>query len=359
MTRARRTNDSGRLRSPAWAAAVFVLLSVLAVDANASTLADYRSRLEASAKAADGLSAMLMSDRTGPEIDQYISQTIAKMRHDLPKSEKVEVKGGEVEVSNRWLWSRLDQFDAETNRQVRLGIMYEVVERLSAIEERISGPAAESARSKDEDKQKLAEILNREEYQKPAEQQESLLQRWIREFFEWLESLFPKAKIPQTELPSAGILPSILQVLVYLGVIALIGFAIYRFAPFFARRFAREKEQDKGDRIILGERIDANRSARSLMAEAEEIARGGDVRGAIRKGYMAFLCELHDRKAISLSREKTNRDLLRDVRKRPGLFEGLKRLTGKFERHWYGYRRAEPADWDRFREEYNAAIKEV
>jgi hypothetical protein len=336
-----------------------MLLSLLVIHANASTLADYRSRLEASAKAADGLSAMLMSDRTGPEIDQYISQTTAKMRRDLPRTEKVEVNGGEVEVSNRWLWSRLEQFDAETNRQTRLGIMYEIIERLSAIEERISGPAEKYARSKDEDKQKLAEILSREEYQKPAEQKESLIQRLVREFFEWLAGVFPRTNLPHSEMPSAGVLPSILQILVYLGVIALIGYAIYRFAPYFARRFAREKKNDKGDRIILGEKIDANRSARSLMAEAEEIARGGDIRGAIRKGYMAFLCELHDRKAISLSREKTNRDLLRDVRKRPGLFEGLKRLTGKFERHWYGYRRAEPADWERFREEYNAAIKEV
>lgn len=336
-----------------------MLLSLLAIHANASTLADYRSRVEASAKAADGLSAMLESDESGEEVDQYIAQTVAKLRHDLPKNEKVEIDGGEVEVSNRWLWSRLEQFDGEHNQQARIGIMYEITERLSAIEERIAGSAAEPTRSKDEDKQKLSEILNREEYQKPAEQQESLIQRWIREFFEWLESLFPKPKIPQTELPSAGILPSILQLLVYLGVIALIGYAIYRFAPFFASKFAREKEQNKGDRIILGEKIDANQSARSLMAEAEDIARSGDIRGAIRKGYMAFLCELHDRKAISLSRTKTNRDLLRDVRKRPGLFEGLKRLTGKFERHWYGYRRAEPADWERFREEYDQAIREV
>jgi hypothetical protein len=339
-------------------AVLFVLL-LLVTHVDAADLADYRSRIEASAKAADGLSAMLESDEAGPEVDQYISQTIAKIRRDLPKTEKVEVDGGEVEVSNRWLWSRLEQFDKEQDQQTRVGIMYEINERLSAIEERISGPTAEATRSKDEDKRKLSEILNREEYQKPAEQQESLIQRWVREFFEWLAGSVPRPNIPRSELPSAGVLPSILQVLVYLGVIALIGYAIYRFAPFFARKFAREKDKDKGDRIILGERIAANQSARSLMAEAEEIARGGDIRGAIRKGYMAFLCELHDRKAISLSREKTNRDLLRDVRKRTGLFEGLKRLTGKFERHWYGYMRAEPADWERFREEYDRAIKEV
>jgi hypothetical protein len=340
-------------------AAVFVLLSLLAVNAAASTLDDYRSRVERSAKAADGLSAMLMSDRSGPEIDQYITQTIASMRRDLPRTEKLEFQGGEIEISNRWLWSRLEQFDTDSNPQTRAGIMVEIYERLSAIEERIAEPTKEADRSKDEDKRKLAEILSREEYQKPAEQKESLFQRWIREFLEWLANIFPRPNIPQSQMPSAGALPSILQVLVYLGVIALIGYAIYRFAPYFARKLSREKDDEKGDRIILGEKIDANQSARSLMAEAEEIARTGDIRGAIRKGYMAFLCELHDRKAISLSRNKTNRDFLRDVRKRPGLFEGLKRLTGKFERHWYGFRRAELADWERFREEYNEAIKQV
>lgn len=354
-----RRNGRSVLRASAPTAVLFVLLSFFAINATASTLADYRSRVETNAKAADGLSAMLLGDESGPDIDRYVSQTTASMRRDLPRSEKVEAPGGEIEVSNRWLWSRLEQFDAENNRQTRAGIMIEIYERLSAIEERITGAAKESARSKDEDKRKLAEILSREEYQKPAEQKESLFQRWVREFLEWLSSIFPRPNIPQSEMPSAGALPTILQLLVYIAVIALIAFAIYRFAPYFARKLAREREQEKGDRIIFGEKIDADQSARSLMAEAEEIARSGDIRGAIRKGYMAFLCELHDRKAISLSRNKTNRDFLRDVRRRPGLFEGLKRLTGKFERHWYGYRRAEPADWERFREEYNEAIKKV
>src|SRR5690349_17515576 len=113
MLRARRTHRRIAARAATWPAAVFMLLSLLAIRTNASTLDDYRSRVEASAKAADGLSAMLESDESGPEVDRYISQTITRIRRDLPKSEKVAVDGGEVEVSNRWLWSRLEQFDAE------------------------------------------------------------------------------------------------------------------------------------------------------------------------------------------------------------------------------------------------------
>ena len=358
MKRTRPIDRHASFRALSRTAVVFVLL-LLASAAFPASLDDYRSRVTSARKAADGLYAMLKGEQSGAEIDRYFARTVGEIQRELPRTEKVELSGGEVEVSNKWLWSRLDEFEASHDRQQQTEIMLEIYERLFAIEDRLSGIAKPSTHSKDEDKRKLAEILGREEYQKPPERQESLAARWLREFLEWLYGIFPKPSVPQTEIPAAGSLPTILQILVYAGVIAMIGYAVYRFAPFFARKMKRDRDDEKGDRVILGEKIDADRSAGDLMAEAEGMARDGDIRGAIRKGYMAFLCELHDRKAISLARNKTNRDFLRDVRKRPGLFERMKRLTGKFERHWYGFRRAEPADWERFREEYNEAIKEV
>jgi len=131
---------------------------------------------------------------------------------------------------------------------------------------------------------------------------------------------------------------------------------IYRFAPFFAERFRRRASEDKGERVILGEKLAAHEDAQTLFDEAEALARAGNLRGAIRKGYIALLCELSDRKVIGLAQHKTNRDYLRDVRKKRALYENMSGLTRRFERHWYGFEAADEADWQEFREIYRQAV---
>jgi hypothetical protein len=82
----------------------------------------------------------------------------------------------------------------------------------------------------------------------------------------------------------------------------------------------------------------------------------GDLRGAIRKAYIAVLCELGDRKVIRLAQHKTNRDYLAGVRDRAELYGALRPLTHSFERHWYGFAPATPSDWDEYRALCNQAI---
>ena len=48
--------------------------------------------------------------------------------------------------------------------------------------------------------------------------------------------------------------------------------------------------------MILGEHVSADESAHDLLAEAERLAGEGRLREAIRKGYIAVLCDLADRK---------------------------------------------------------------
>lgn len=331
---------------------------VLASAAFGSNIADYRSRIESAKNKIDGMSAMLESKETGAEVDQYIRTTANEIRRSLPETEKFDVEGGMVETSNKWLRAKLDQFEEGSGD--RETILAEISERLSAIDERIGKLESDAAggRTKDEDKQKLSEILRREEFQKPQEKEESLFQKLLRRFLEWLDSLFPKPKVPAAPLTGISGLSTVLQVVVYAVVIALIGFLVYKFAPLIASRIRKKEKADSGDRVILGERIEAGRSSGDLFSEAERMARDGDFRGAIRKGYVALLCDLSDRKIIGLARHKTNRDYLRDIRKRPSLFTTMKGLTGNFERHWYGFRAATSGDWEQFREEYRKTLNE-
>jgi Domain of unknown function (DUF4129) len=333
-----------------------------ALCTSAVTITDYQTRLESSRKNLDTVISVLRSNELGANIDSYIHETMAGIKKSLPESETVEFRGTSVNTSNGWIRAKFDEFDREPRTSERISILASVSERLFAISEHIRDLESTSAlaRTKDEDKQKLAEILSREEYQKPQKAEPSLFERLVTKILDWLRDLFPSPNISPA-VPAEGLQPLsvVLQVLIYGAIIGLVGFLIYKFAPVVMARFGSREKKDRGDRVVLGEHIDASVSARDLFSEAETLARRGDLRGAIRKGYIALLCDLADRKVIGLARYKTNRDYLRDVRKRPTLFERMKHATGNFEQHWYGVRQPEPKDWEDFREQYQKAVSEV
>jgi hypothetical protein len=109
--------------------------------------------------------------------------------------------------------------------------------------------------------------------------------------------------------------------------------------------------------VILGERLAEHETSRDIFAEAERLAAAGDLRAAIRKGYIAVLCELGDRKVIGLEHHKTNRDYLRDVRKKRAIHQEMTGLTNSFERHWYGFGEAGESDWTEFRQGYRRVVE--
>ncbi|MEJ7710534.1 MAG: DUF4129 domain-containing protein [Pyrinomonadaceae bacterium] len=87
---------------------------------------------------------------------------------------------------------------------------------------------------------------------------------------------------------------------------------------------------------MLGERVEADETAADLFAEAEALARNGETRAAIRKAYIALLCELGDRKILRLEQHKTNRDYLQALLAKPALYAEVQPLTKNYETSWYG-----------------------
>jgi hypothetical protein len=335
-------------------AKIVVFICALSASAAAVGLPEYRTKIQM----AKGIVEYLLDyDESKVEADIRAAQVknLAALRSTLPPSETVELGNARFETDNRWLFARLEDFEEERDLKKRRAILTEIVERLAAIEQKldelekykIASPA------KDEDKQKLEEILRRAEYQKPEEKKENWLQKTWRELMEWLDKVFPGPK-PATENKSVSQpLSFVLQLAVYGLVLGVIGFLLYRFAPFLRQRFLNREKTVKKARVILGETLAADETSHNLFGEAERLAREGNLRAAIRKGYIALLCELSDRKIIGLANHKTNRDYLRDVRKRPELYQNLNALTNNFESVWYGFGRAETEDWEKFREKYN------
>jgi hypothetical protein len=357
--KSRTTQTSSKFAARLAAAALFCLL-FLAQSGFARTLDEYRASVAAANSAARNLIAYLdrAANNSSLKNIEYERETLENIRKNLPATEKIEWNGNLIETGNQWLDVRLKDFEKESVPVKRRAILTEIGERLSAIDAKITElqNASVSNRSKDEDKRKLAEILRRVEFQKPEVQEESWFDRLLRKIREWFNEKVPQPDLPQKAPEGLSAISFVLQLLVYAVVLGFIGFLIYRFAPFFADRFRRREKEDKGERIILGEKLAANEDSQTLFDEAEEMARSGNLRGAIRKGYIALLCELSDRKIIGLAQHKTNRDYLRDVRKKPPLYQNMNGLTNSFERHWYGFEQTNEADWEEFRENYRKTI---
>lgn len=326
-----------------------------AANAAGTTLNDYTNRVKSAAGIALELSAELGQNSVNTATEASRIETIRKL---LPESESVSMPAGDVKVDNAWLHLALNEYQRASRLADRQHNFYAVTERLSSIQSELDDLAAarSTGHSKDEDKRKLAEILSREEYLK-NEPKESPFQRWIREFTEWLARMFPRAESEPSAITGMPNLALILQIVLYAVIILAIGFVIYRLLPLLSDRFRRAGTSEREDRVILGERVGADESAFDLFAEAERLAASGELRLAIRKGYIATLCELGDRKLIGLAGYKTNRDYLRDIRKREQLFNEFRGMTGEYEKHWYGRHKCETSDWDIFQSFYRRALE--
>lgn len=338
---------------------ILIAIVMLSATVLGADVADYKRRVDSARTGVGDLIdnvAQIEAGETPAVSNEEITAEILKL---LPTSEKIEGPGGSVDTSNQWLKSALENAANEPDTAKRAVMLTEAKERLAALSVKLEGirnPAA-GDRSKDEDKRKLAEILNRSEYQKPAEKQETLVEKWMRQFREWLASWFPSINPQPSTFGGFGSLGVILQYVLIAGIVVLLGFVVYKLLPLFAPRFRRGAKKEKTDRVILGEKIGRDQSPEDLFGEAERLAREGNLRGAIRKGYIALLCELSDRKVIGLAQHKTNRDYLRDVRSRRELHDEMRGLTGSFEAHWYGFKEAERGDWDEFRRRYGEATR--
>lgn len=334
---------------------IAVLVVMFCAPVFGITLEQFKSKIDTGRSLASRAETAI----TDSEADQTaIGQLFNYVPANFPATETVEWYGGEVETSNEWLLERTRELERENVSNKRLPILVQIREYLSAISFKLNEleQATAAGRTKDEDKRKLAEILRREEYQKPEPQSESAFQQWLRKILESLEGLFPKA----SGAPSFSGMPAlaaVLQVLLIIGAFAIVAFLLYKLVPLLFPHMKRARKPKKRERVILGEAIAENATARDLFEEAERLARDGNMRGAIRKGYVALLCDLSDRKVIGLARNKTNRDYVRDVRSRRELHPLMRSVTDIFERHWYGFQQSDEEDWARFREEYDRAIR--
>ena len=281
--------------------------------------------------------------------------TIAAMREELPKTQSVELDKETWTADNSWFHTALDELERGAPEE-RINRISKIIESLSAIDERVNDfeNAKQVTYDKNAANEKLKGILARPEYATGPRGQNAL-NRLLLDFIRWIQSLFPE---PAQGPPGRGsIVTRIVQFVVVVVALLLIAYVIRLLLIRFKRPGAKKIRKKREARIVLGERLEPEETATDLLSEAEALARSGDLRAAIRKGYIALLVELGDRKLISLAQYKTNRDYLRSVSNHPQLHLRMKNLTDSFERHWYGIAQATPTDWQDFRTGYREALQ--
>lgn len=324
--------------------------------AGAATFADYRHRVSEAILVIDHLQAA--SDHEDPLSQERVNGSVARIREDLPVKETVTLDSQSVVVDNTWLHEALQNYEKTNNSKLqRVEALARIKERLRALDERLDEVQRRkpAGSDKDSDKGRLAEILRRPDFNSPATPEDSALSRLWDRFLRWLVSLFPNFK-PITPGGSRFI-SGLAQIIVVLACLGAIAFLIWKFGPRYLSNRRAKKKPKREARIVLGERLEPDQTSADLLAQAEMLARSGDLRAAIRKAYIALLCELGDRKVVSLAQHKTNRDYLNSVRNRTTLYNSMRKLTSSFELHWYGFQPAAESDWHEFRSGYQQALK--
>jgi len=368
MTRRARTTPRRTMRANALAAFLFALLCCFVAApprADAASLEDYRARMLKATEAMEELHRTFdetfyeKGDVNWPEFSALEKRVFQQVRDALPASEKIEGAGVASDVDNRWLHDEMDLYEkieaSETGERDQL--LLRVAERLRALDTRLaeSANAAQVARDKEAEKGRLNAILQRRDYNEQAAE-DSALARLRKRFKDWLNSLLPKSS--PVGAGAASAFSAIARLFVFALTAVVIIYVLWKYgARLLPRNRARKKAKSEA-RVVLGEQLAPGQTPADLIEQAEALARAGDVRGAIRKAYIAVLVELGERRILRLAAHKTNRDYLSALRAtRAALYGDMQPLTNNYERHWYGFAPATDADWHDFRSRCREAIK--
>lgn len=337
-----------------------------------ATLTDYHQRVHVVRLALDGLSAP-DDEASAAEQDERVTWVINKTRAALPPHEHVMWHGGTVPVDNTWLHQALDEYSrvsANLTPEARAATLARITERLHALDQRLADlnpegathAAAQQQRDKEQEKGRLAAILRRPEYDRSSPPGDSALTRFFKQIWNqllaWLNQLSPQPA--GLKIGSGLRLTNAARYFIYGLCLIITGLVLWR----FGRRYLQQRALNtvtlaREPRIVLGQKIAHGQTPQDLLTAAEQLARHGDIRGAIRQAYIALLFELGERNIIRLAEHKTNRDYLHALKgARATLYREMQPLTANYERHWYGVEDATAEDWINYQVRCREVLKQ-
>jgi Sec-independent protein translocase protein TatA len=341
-----------RIRTNQFHFAIAFLVSLCVLPAQAqgrSTAGDYANRLVQAERA---VNEAIESNSPASELAPMTSE----VKRLLPTGEEVEFNGAITRVDNAWLHEALDNVvkSAKGDARQRLWMLGEISASLARLRQSVKTAQKAEDRAEQDQRARLDNILARAEYQ-PEEKRESTVARWTRQITDFILRLLTKlfGRAP-SRAGGAGVF-LVLSALIFLLVIAALIFGAVKLARRFQSRQKPLKEAET--REALGEEIAEDATAADLFATASELARQGEYRKAIRRAYIALLCDFDHRGKLRLGRSKTNRDYLDAMRSEQRIYPAFSVMTFAFERAWYGQERATEEEFRNFVTLYQEAIK--
>ena len=245
---------------------------------------------------------------------------------------------------------------AKASRRDALRKLEEIRQRFGLIEEMsANSDSGEASDAIQRNKTDIKSLIRRREEQTEAktpekEEEPQKLEPRHRD----IERGGPAAPV---EAPSAGAgsvaLPSSLStigaVILIGALLAVIGVAVVRFAMSRPAKQAKPPSAPTELPPANEPRPDEQPSP-VLWRRAEELARSGQHRAAVRAIYLAVLSLLHAQRLLRYEPTRTNGEYVRQVRLAQdapaGLAEPFERLTNRFEVLWYGTADASPNDFE-------------
>jgi len=344
----------GKLRRAA-ALQIFVLLLAGSVF-GATSVKDYAERLRQAEDATDELT----KDEASPTAEEIIA-TMRAIKQGLPLREDVEMDGQTVRVDNTWLHQAADLVikNVRGDEEQLRSMLFEIADRLLQLEQRVNPPQSQAnAGVPDQNAQKaqLERILARPEYA-PEEKKESAIQLWLKKLLRKIADLL--ARLFGARRTSAGGFDagtvSLFRVIFTALLLAAASFGLVKLLRWLQARRKKDKEEDV--REVLGEELAEDATAADLLNNANALARQGDFRSAIRRAYVALLCEMEQRGKVRLHRAKTNRDYLDELKAEKAVYPTFSVMTGAFEHVWYGHEPATESEFNDFITLYQETVR--
>ena len=317
----------------------------------ASSAKEYAERL----RQAEQMTDELIDGKPSPGEIVTTMQTIQRL---LPPREDVELEGQSIHVNNAWLHEATGLVikNVRGDEDQRLSMLVEIADRLFQLEQRVNPPQPQNNAGPEDQKARLDRILARPEYA-PEEKKESSIQQWLRKLWNRIVDLL--ARLFGARRTSAGNFNagtvSLFRILFTAILLAAASFGLIKLLR--GLRSRRKKGKDDEVREVLGEELADDATAAELLNNANALAQQGDFRSAIRRAYIALLCEMEQRGKVRLHRAKTNRDYLDELKTEKALYPTFSVMTGAFEHVWYGHELATESEFNDFITLYQETVR--
>ena len=141
------------------------------------------------------------------------------------------------------------------------------------------------------------------------------------------------------ELPDFSWLSTLVQIIAVIVVVAGIGWWVYKMMSMPSNRRISKDEPH-----ITPDNLESYIHETDLEKHLREALARGQYNLAVRIHYLQIIRALSEKKYIRWSKEKTNREYLREL-KNTRIEDPVRNITGVYERIWYGNRRTDQEDY--------------